>query len=131
MHNEPKVRHPDCPDVHIGVCPKCWRLYARDAKAAEEEVEAVPARPVSVSSGAVDVAPEEPSVSVDDASEVGVPVQRSEEGDAPSHPECGEAHILTNAQRQKKWRDKQGEAYREWNRERMKLIRQRGGPKPP
>ena len=31
MTTEPKFRHPDCPDVHLGVCAKCRRLYERDA----------------------------------------------------------------------------------------------------
>ena len=26
-----ETRHPDCPDVHLGVCAKCRRLYERDA----------------------------------------------------------------------------------------------------
>lgn len=32
---EPEVRHPDCPDVHLGVCSKCRRLYERDRKNAK------------------------------------------------------------------------------------------------
>lgn len=28
MEIEPKFRHPDCPEVHLGVCAKCRRLYA-------------------------------------------------------------------------------------------------------
>lgn len=30
---------------------------------------------------------------------------------------------LTNAERQKRWREKQGDKYRKWNRERMKEFR--------
>lgn len=104
MHNEPKTRHPECPDVHMGVCPKCRRLYERDRKAAERIEDA--------SSEAV------PALSV--LEDVGV-----EEVSAPPHPQCGERHILTNAERQKKWRDKDPEAYRVWNRERMRKRRQK------
>lgn len=32
---------------------------------------------------------------------------------------------MTNAERQKRWREKQGDKYREWNRERMARKRER------
>ena len=33
---EPTQRHPECPDVHLGVCAKCRRLYARDDRLGEQ-----------------------------------------------------------------------------------------------
>ena len=104
----PNVRHPDCADVHLGLCPKCRRLYDKDRRKAEEWESVSDLTPVERKSLAV-----------------------SEE-ELEKRIETAKGHArkeaMTNAERQKRWRERQGEAYREWNRKRMRCRRQGGVP---
>lgn len=103
------IRHPECPDVHLGVCPKCRRLYARDTSSEPDEG-------ISGRTGRDDQAlAEEPSP------------QSTPSEDVPSAPKETRLNVartvLTDAQRSKRYREKRGDAYRDWNRERMKEYR--------
>lgn len=95
------MRHPDCPDVHIGICPKCRRLYERD-RLGVERTDKAKAREVVPGAGERSVEP------------------RSSE---PSRGGKRVVQSLTNAERQKRWRERRGDEYREWNRERMRRKR--------
>lgn len=96
-------RHPDCPDVHLGSCPKCERLWKRDAarQGSVHEQSAV---------GAVDAG--SPGQSADPSS---VPLEVSGSG-APSK-------ALTPAEKQRRYRQRHGDRVRKLNRERMRRSR--------
>jgi Zn-finger nucleic acid-binding protein len=89
----PNRRHPRCPDVHLGLCPKCRRLWAAELTDKAKAREAVSDEPRSL----------EPS--------------RGGKRVVKSRP-------FTRAEISRRQRERDPEAYRAWNRERMKRKRQ-------
>lgn len=126
-----KPRHPKCPNVHLGggdTCRDCVRLYERDAaKPDEQEIVVSPpvardlpdqvAAPISGSGSQADVPPK--------AARIEVAKVAIEEG--------VEKSAKSAADRQRRYREKHGDAYRAREQERMKRRRAkiRGSPASP
>lgn len=116
----PAYRHPDCPDVHLGSCPTCKRLWERDARV---EIE----RPSVSEAGAssVDVEAVAGSADVDRRSDLDGAVGDSEAPDVSTKAEKIDVakKALSRAEISRRQREKDPEGYRKWNRERMRRRR--------
>lgn len=124
-------RHPECPDVHLGECPKCKRLYGRDRL---ERSSAVERRPVkSQVEGSSPSAPAKSSGPTDKAKAGEVVSDAGEKSDEPRplQPSRGGERVvetpkaLTPAQKQKRYRERHGDEYRKREAERQKRRRAR------
>lgn len=114
-------RHPDCPDVHMGSCPNCRRLYERDKRSAESSVaEDIPDATEAAERGS-------PLVGTDGD----IPARSSRAPDVSKTDRLQAARkALTRAEISRRQREKDPEGYRKWNRERMKERRRAKSRKP-
>ena len=90
------MRHPECPDVHLGSCPKCERLWKRDHLKRSSAVERRAVNPQVEGSS--------PSAT------------KSERLDRARK-------ALTRAEISRRQRERDPEGYRKRNRERMRRVR--------
>lgn len=116
------VRHPDCPNVHLGgaaVCRECRRLYERDARSSRATSETEDSS--GGSSAAVDVESDAVPES-DDITSPDLP--------PPSKAECFEVarSVFSNAQKCHNWRERKKLSDPDYLRReaaRMKALRER------
>lgn len=123
VHNEPTSRHPDCPDVHIGVCPTCRRLYARD-ESREPPIKHEAVADASEEDGHCETATKPKQVR---------PERSFTNAPSPSETRLDAAkRVLSSAERYARWRAKQiredPEGFRAREAARMKKRRQTHDP---
>lgn len=115
--------------THLGLagCRECKRLYDRDRLRAAEE-SARKCGDVTSAGGSESVSPppeaemDRPEDGKAGSGRVVEDVGSGSDGDGAA-PTADGSKALTPAQRQKRWRDKDPDGYRKWNRERMKRVR--------